>query len=79
MVGGFLLSVFLEALTTRDDGIDPILVYNNLFQAESRSFEGRVDLSAHHYPLVYGGIAVLIVAAAFGASRFVRRFPAVRA
>jgi hypothetical protein len=78
VLAGFLLMMFLETLSTRD-GFDPIFIYNNLFQDESRSFEGRVDLSAHHYPLVYGGIAVLIVAAAFGASRFVRRFPALRA
>jgi hypothetical protein len=79
VLAGFLLSMFLETLSTRDDSIDPIIVYNNLFESESRSFEGRVDLLAHHYPMVYGGIAVLIVVAAFGASRFVRRFPAVRA
>jgi hypothetical protein len=76
---GFLLMMFLETLTTRDNGIDPIIVYNNLFQAETRSPGYGVDLSAHHYPVVYGGIAVLIVVAAFGASRFVRRLPAVRA
>jgi ABC-type transport system involved in multi-copper enzyme maturation permease subunit len=79
VLAGFLLSMFLETLTTRDDGIDPIIVYNNLFQAETRSPGYGVDLSAHHYPMVYGGIAVLIVVAAFGAARFVRRFPAVRA
>ncbi len=77
VMAGFLLMMFLETLPTRD-GMDPIFVYNNLFQAETRFPGPPIDLSAHHYPVVYGSIAVLIVVAALGASRFVRRFPAVR-
>jgi ABC-type transport system involved in multi-copper enzyme maturation permease subunit len=77
VMAGFLLMMFLETLPTRD-GIDPIFVYNNLFRAETYSPGHGVDLWAHNYPVVYGGIAVLIVVAALGASRFVRRFPAAR-
>jgi ABC-type transport system involved in multi-copper enzyme maturation permease subunit len=77
VMAGFLLMMFLETLSIRD-GFDPVFVYNSLFQAETYSPGSGIDVSAHHYPVVYGTIAVLIVVAAVGASRFVRRFPAVR-
>jgi ABC-type transport system involved in multi-copper enzyme maturation permease subunit len=78
VLAGFLLTMFLESLPA-GDSVDPIFVYNNLFQAEIRSPGSGVDLSARHYLVVYGAIEGLIVAAAFGASRCVRRFPGVDA
>jgi ABC-type transport system involved in multi-copper enzyme maturation permease subunit len=77
-LGIFFLSMILETLSTRERGFDPIFVYNNLFLAEKYVPEHPLDFTAHNYPAVYGSIAVLIVLAALGASRFVRRFPAVR-
>jgi ABC-type transport system involved in multi-copper enzyme maturation permease subunit len=77
VMAGFLLMVFLETLPSHDS-FDPIFVHNALFHDETWPLAHGIDLSAHHYPVVYGGIAVLIVVAALGASRFVRRFPAVR-
>jgi hypothetical protein len=74
VLAGFLPMLLLESLPAQDS-FDPVFVYNRLFQDETHIPGYRLDLSAHHYPVVYGGIALLIVVAALGASRFVRRFP----
>jgi hypothetical protein len=47
--------------------LEPITVYNHLFDAETRASPGLgvFDLSAHHYPLVYGTIAAVFLTASF--------------
>ncbi len=72
----FLLTIVLETLP-RSESFDPIFIYDELFEAEMRSFPAVLDLSAHHYPLVYGAVVATSVLAALLAFRAIRhRHPA---
>jgi len=64
VIGGFLalagyaiLTVALEAFSATST-FEPINVYNELLQAERA---GHMDFTRHGYPLVYGGLALMIV------------------
>ncbi|HET6328307.1 MAG TPA: hypothetical protein VFG04_26735 [Planctomycetaceae bacterium] len=68
----FLLSFVLETFPTTQ-AFDPSHVYNSLFWAETAS-PGVFDLSGHHYPLVYGAVALVSGLTAFSAFRAIRNW-----
>ena len=76
VLAGFLaISAVLLISTTIDSllgtrGFEPIDVYNNLFDAERK---GAFDLTAHHYPVVYGSVVAITLAATLLAWRASRR------
>jgi hypothetical protein len=65
-----ILSLFIvfPALQVMPGGADPIDVYNKFtFRAEHHG--EALDFTKHGYPMVYGAIAVIIVAASLAAWR----------
>jgi hypothetical protein len=64
-----LISMTIDSLLgTR--GFEPIDVYNNLFDAERK---GVFDLTAHHYPVVYGSVVAITLTATLFAWRASRQ------
>jgi hypothetical protein len=76
VLAGFLaISAYLFISMTIDSllrarGFDPLEVYNNLFYAERKDV---FDLTAHHYPVVYGSVVAITLTATFFAWRASRR------
>jgi ABC-type transport system involved in multi-copper enzyme maturation permease subunit len=65
----FLVSIAFDAIPGGAE-FAPINVYNHLFWEKSiAAGEGRLDLTRHGYPIVYGGMAALIVLASVAAWR----------
>jgi ABC-type transport system involved in multi-copper enzyme maturation permease subunit len=68
----FVLSIGLDALPGAS-WLEPIHVYNAIFFDERMLSGGTFDLAQHGYPVVYGGVAALIVAISVGAWRLALR------
>lgn len=65
-MAGFIVANLAIQLSLTIRHLSPFNVFDELSKAE---IAGQLDLTQHHYPLVYGTIALAIVLMAFAASR----------
>jgi len=68
-IGGYFVASGLVS-SICGQAYDPIHVHNELLGDEFQ--HGKFDLTAYHYPLVYGTLLAITVASAWLASRVVR-------